>query len=527
MSVPISAPSSGSGSATTVAAAVPAPYRRTIFFAVILGANLQVLDTTMATVALTRMQGALSATQDEITWVLASYLIAVAIVMPLVGTLAARLGRRRLFLGAIIGFCIASMLSGSADNLSELVVYRFLQGIFASPLTPISQSFVFDSFPAENRGKAMSWWSLGVMIGVLSGPAIGGYLTEFHSWRWVFYINIPIGILSFVLIYIFGPRYRPAAVDHPFGWVGFLILAVGLVSMQIVLSRGERMDWFSSTQIVFATGLAVAFLYTYIVHSAVSDHPFIPPAIFTDRNFSIGLVLMLMLGVHWLAFIALVSPYLQTMAGFPVVTAGLVLVPQGIANAVSSFLAGRLLGRLQAAPMMILGVFLMAWAYWQLASFTPEFDRLYFYVVVMAHGAGLGLYFVPLTVVTFSTLPSRYTDVGTGLYALMRNFGSSIGVSLVITYLVRTTRLNHARLSENVSPFNEALRHRPLPEAWSMVDPSTLAILDAEATRQAAAMAYCEDFRWLAFAILALIPLIMMVRLPPHLCHPYNAVARR
>jgi DHA2 family multidrug resistance protein len=517
--------SADGGTAPAVAPEVaPAPHRGIIFFAVVMGANLQALDTTMATVALPHMQGALSATQDEITWVLAAYLIAIAIVMPLLGTLSARLGRKRLFLSAIVGFCIASMLSGSADTLFEIVVYRFLQGMFAAPLVPISQSFVFDAFPTEQRGRAMSWWSFGVMMGITLGPALGGYVTEFHSWRWVFYINIPIGILSFALIVIFAPtrRFRPAA--EPFSLVGFLFLAVGLVSLQIVLSRGERMDWFSSSQIILAAGMTVAFLYIYIIHTVVSSRPFIPPVIFRDRNFSIGMVLMLMLGAHWLAFIALTSPYLQTLAGYSVVTAGLVLAPQGLAYAVGSFTAGRLLDHFRSVPIMILGIIAVAWAYWQLSIFTPTFDRSEFYVIIVVHGLGLGLYFVPLTIATFSTLPRQYTDIGTALYSLMRNFGSSIGASLAVAYVVRMTQANRAILNEHVSPFNEVLRHRPLPKAWSIIDPSGLAALNAETTRQAAVMAYGDDFRWLAVAILALIPLVLLVRLPPRLRHPKNAV---
>ena len=492
----------------------PIRYRLLIFVGVVLGANLQVLDTTMATVALPRIQGALSATQDEISWVLASYLIAVAIFMPLVGTLSERMGRRRLFLVTIVGFCIASMFTGTADSLFQIVVFRFLQGVFASPLVPISQSFVFDAFPPEKRGKAMGWWTLGLMLGALSGPALGGYLAEFHSWRWAFYINVPFGIVSFAIIYIFGSTRPLPRGTQPFGMAGFLILAVGLVSLQIVLSRGERMDWFSSPQIVSAALLAGASLYVYIVHTAYSSRPFIPPAVFADRNFSIGLMLMFMCGIHWLAFLALISPYLQTLAGYPVLLAGLVLVPQALGNAVGAFTAGQLLSRFHPVPLMILGIIALAWANWQMSLFTPGFDRTTFYVIVFVHGLGMGSYFVPLTVITFSTLPRQYTDVGTGLYAVARNFGSSVGVSLTVAYVVRETQANHALLSEHASPFNEALRHLPLPETWSFAETTGVAALNAEATQQAAAIAYNGDFGWLAMASLMCIPLLFFVRMP-------------
>ena len=494
--------------------APPMQYRLLIFVGVVLGANLQVLDTTMATVALPHMQGALSATQDEIAWVLASYLIAIAIVTPLVGTLAGWLGRKRLFLGTIVGFGIASIFSGAADSVLEIVVYRFLQGVFASPLVPISQSFVFDAFPPEERGKAMGWWVLGMMSGVLLGPALGGYLTEFHSWRWAFYINVPFGIVAFAIIYIFGSTLPLPRGTQPFGMAGFLILAVGLVSLQIVLSRGERMDWFSSPQIVSAALLAAASLYVYIVHTAHSSRPFIPRAVFADRNFCIGLMLMFMNGIHWLAFLALISPYLQTLAGYPVLLAGLVLVPQALGNALGAFTAGQLLSRFHPVPLMILGIIAIAWANWQMSLFTPNFDRTTFYVIVFVHGLGIGFYFVPLTVITFSTLPRQYTDVGSGLYALARIFGSSVGVSLTVAYVVRETQANRAVISEHASPFDETLRHLPLPEAWSFVETTGVAALNAEVTQQAAAIAYGGDFGWLAIAALVCIPLLFFVRMP-------------
>ena len=489
-------------------------YRILIFVGVVLGANLQVLDTTMATVALPRIQGSLSATQDEIAWVLAAYLVGVAIVTPLAGTLTHLLGRKRLFLVTTVGFCVASVFTGSADSLGEMVVYRFLQGVFASPLVPISQSFVFDAFPPEERGKAMGWWSLGVMVGIVLGPALGGYLTEFHSWRWAFYINVPFGIVAFAIIYLFAPK-RPQRPDaHSFGLMGFVILSVGLVSLQILLSRGERMDWFSAPEILGASVLVAVSLYFFVVHTAYSSRPFIPRAVFADRNFSIGMMLMFMLGIHWLAFLALVSPYLQSMAGYPVFLTGLVMVPQALGNATGSMIAGRLVGRFRPAPLMIVGVFALAWANWQMSLFTPDIDRWAFYALVFAHGLGIGFYFIPLTIITFSTLPRQHTDVGTGLYAVARNFGSSVGVSLTVAYLVRETQANRSVLRDYASPFNETLRHLPLPEIWSMADAAGAAALNLEATRQAAAVAYNDDFLWLAIASLVCIPIIALSRMP-------------
>jgi len=493
---------------------VPMKNRLLVFAGVVLGANLQVLDTTMATVAMPRIQGTLSATQDEIAWVLAAYLIAVAIFMPLQGALAQLLGRRRLFLFTTVGFCVASVFTGSSESLQEIVVYRFLQGVFASPLVPISQSFVFDAFPPEGRGKAMGWWSLGVMVGMVLGPALGGYLAEFHSWRWAFYINVPLGVVAFGLIHVFAPRQAQHPSPQPFGLTGYLFLAVGLVSIQIVLSRGERMDWFSAPQIVGASILAATTVYLFVVHSAYSTRPFISRRVLGDRNFMLGLMCLFMSGFQWLAFLSLISPYLQSMGGYPVFLAGLVMVPQAVGNAAGSMLGGRLVGRIHPISLMICGAMAMAWANWQMSLLTPEINLVIFYPAVFAHGLGIGLYFVPLTVITFSTLPRQHRDVGTGLFSVARNFGSSVGVSLVVTYVVRESQANRNVLRDYVSPLNETLRHVYLPNLWNFSESVGAAALEFELKRQAAAVAYNDDFLWLGVASLALLPMLAFMRMP-------------
>lgn len=503
----------------------PMPYRRTIFFGVVLGANLQALDTTMATVALPRMQGALSATQDEITWVLTAYLIAVAVAMPLVGYLSNSFGRKPVFLVAVAGFIVASMLAGTSNSLVEMVGYRFLQGVFAAPFMPVSQSFVFDAYPGEKRGEAMGWWTIGMMSGILLGPALGGYVTEFYSWRWAFYINVPLGLASFFVVLVFAPRQRMQRRVQPFAVSGYGILAIGLVALQLVLSRGERMDWFESWEIIIAAAVVVVALYLFAIHIATASRPFIDRAMFRDRNFVVGMVVITMLGAQWLSFLALVSPYLQTLAGYPVVTAGVAMVPQALANGVGALVAGRLLLRTGPIPLMVLGVLCMSLANWGMSLLTPDFDRVTIAAIVAVHGAGLGFLFVPLTITTFSTLPSGYTDVGTGFYALGRNLGSSIGASVAVAWLVRKTQANHAVLSENVSHFNEALRHLSLPEAWTLGDVTGLAALDAVTTRQAAILAYVSDFGWLAITVVAVLPLFLLIRMPARRGAAVEAVA--
>jgi DHA2 family multidrug resistance protein len=481
---------------------------------VVLGANLQVLDTTMATVALPRMQGPLSATQDEITWVLTAYLVAVAVALPLVGVLANRFGRKRVFLSAIVCFISASALTGMSDSLAEIVAYRFIQGLCASPFVPLSQSFVLDSYPPEKRGTAMSWWTIGLMFGMMAGPTMGGYVTEFHSWRWAFYLNVPGGLLSFVLVLVFAPGRRRPDADRPFGLTGYLLFATGLVSLQLMLSRGERMDWFVAPEMVAAAGLAMVAFYLFVVHTATSAKPFVDPHMFRDRNLIIGLVLMFILGAHWLSMLSLLSAYMQTMAGYPVVIAGVVLVPQAAAAGISAFIVGRLISRIGPRLPMILGMSLIAFTTWRFSTFTPAFERHDLITNIMMQGAGMSLYFVPLTVATFSTLEARYTDVGTSLYSLMRNFGSGMGASLTVAFLVRSTQSNRVALAEHVTPFNEVLRHIILPEVWRLDTVTGLAALNAEVTRQAVIVAYASDFRILSLVVLAAIPLALLLRVP-------------
>jgi DHA2 family multidrug resistance protein len=411
-----------------------------------------------------------------------------------------------------MGFVIASIFAASSASLIELVVWRFVQGVFAAPLVPISQSFIFDAYTGEERGEAMGIWTVGIMAGGMFGPALGGYVAEFHSWRWAFYINVPIGLVSFALVFIFAPVRRVRDQVRPFGLIGFLIITTGLVALQLVLSQGERLDWVNATEIIVGMGIVVTSVYLFALHTATSNCPYIEVGVFQDRNFVLGWCLITIMGAQWLAFLAMVSPYMQVLAGYPVVTAGMAMVPHGLAFAIAAITAGSLLRIFQPKILIFVGISLVFYADWQVSLLTPAFEPIDFIIIMFGHGLGLGFAFVPLTVLTFSTLPSRHIDIGTGLYSLGRNLGSSIGASLAVAYLVRTTQANHAHLSEYVSPFNEALRHVPLPSTWNLAELAGLAALNVEATRQASIMAYVSDFRLMALVTLLTIPLLLLTR---------------
>ena len=327
-------------------------HRALLTVCVMLATIMQALDTTIANVALPYMQGSLSATLDQVNWVLTSYIVAAAIAMPVTGFLVARYGRKAVFLGAVAGFTVASVLCGIAASLEQMVLFRLLQGIFGAPLVPMSQSVLLDSYPKEQHGSAMAIWGVGVMVGPILGPTLGGYLTDTYNWRWVFYINLPVGILTFVGLSAYLSDSARRTVN--FDWFGFLALSIAIGSFQMMLDRGEQLDWFSSPEIVIEFVVAGLALYMFLVHTFTAEEPFIDPRMFNDRNFSLGLALIFMVGIILLATLALLTPYLQNLMGYPVLTAGMVLAPRGMGTMVAMMLLGRLINRVDARLLVLL-----------------------------------------------------------------------------------------------------------------------------------------------------------------------------
>ena len=498
---------------TPPAGDVPVARRGLITVAVVLGPLMQVLDSSIMSVSLHHMQGTLSAAQDQISWVLTSYLIAVAIMTPLSGVLSGLIGRRRLFLIAIAGFTTASMFSGLSDSLTELLILRFIQGFFGAALVPLSQSMLFDVYPREEYGMAMAWWGVGIMFGPVLGPTLGGYIVEYYSWRWVFFLNLPIGLLAFAMTWVLIPKTRGRR-DGPFGYTGYIMLALGLVALQLMMDRGQRLDWFSTPEIVIAAGLAALGFYLFAINTWTSRRPFIDPAVLKDLNFVVGLVLKALFGVMLLGMLALVPQFLQNLAGYPVITTGLVMAPRGLATMVAAIIAGRLVRHVDPRRLIAFGMVVAALTMWHMSTFTPSVTPTHIVIVNALQGIGFGFFFVPLTTATFSTLAPGQRDVGTSLYALSGNIGKSVGVSVLVAYLVRNSQANHSVLVEYVTPFNKALAHVPLPEAWSLTDPAGLAALNAEIARQADLIAYINDFRLLSVIVLVCVPLAFLMRNP-------------
>jgi DHA2 family multidrug resistance protein len=477
---------------------------------VMLATIMQALDTTIANVALPYMQGTLSATADQINWVLTSYIVAAAIATPVTGFLEARLGRKRLFLGAVIGFTVASVLCGIATSLPEMVIFRLVQGLFGASLVPLSQAVLLDSYPREKHGSAMAMWGVGVMVGPILGPTLGGWLTEFYNWRWVFYINVPIGILTFAGLsaYLAPGKTSKTSLD----WFGFAMLSIAIGAFQTMLDRGEQLDWFSSREIVIEAVVAGLAFYLFLVQTFTVDKPFIDPSIFRDRNFVLGLCFIFVVGIILLASLALITPYLQNLMNYPVLTAGLVLAPRGIGTMVAMMIVGRIINRVDPRHLLGSGLLLTAAVLWEMTYFTPDVSQWTLIRTGVLQGMGLGLMFVPLSTITFATLPNALRTQGTALYSLMRNIGSSIGISLVVFLLTRNTQLVHAELAGHVTPFNDPLAVPATAQIWNMATTVGRAALNAEVTRQATIVAYADDFKLMMIVALAALPLVFLLK---------------
>lgn len=492
-------------------ASPPAAHRGFVTVSVMLSTIMQALDTTIANVALPHMQGTMGATYEQISWVLTSYIVAAAICMPLTGFLAARFGRKRLFLWSVVGFTITSMLCGAAQNLDQIVLFRLMQGVFGASLVPLSQAVLLDSYPREQHGPAMALWGLGVMVGPILGPTLGGWLTEYYDWRWVFYINLPFGILAWLGIAAY-VHETPPQRERRFDWFGFAMLSLAIGAFQMMLDRGGTLDWFASTEIVAEAILAASALYLFVAHMITHEHPFLEPQLFRDRNFVVGLLFIFVVGMILLTTMTLLPPFLQGLMGYPVVDVGLLLAPRGVGTMIAMLVVGRLSGRLDVRLQLLAGLSLTAVSQWEMTRFNLDIDGWDIVRTGIVQGLGLGFLFVPLSTVSFSTLAPRLRNEGTALYSLIRNIGMSIGVSVVITMLARWTQSGHAALVQYINPFSLPLR---AAVDAGVLDPHSLqglALIDDEVTRQAATLAYLQDFRLMMWVTLAAMPLIVLLR---------------
>src|SRR6478752_9052883 len=490
---------------------LPTGERLIVTVGVMAAVLLQVLDTTIANVALPHMQASLSATQDTINWVLTSYIVASAIALPISGWLADKVGRKRLLLISVALFTAASVLCATATSLPEMVIFRALQGVGGAFIVPLAQATLFDINPREKHGQAMALFGGGVMIGPILGPVLGGWLTDNYNWRWVFLVNLPVGILCILIMARFMPKTETHA--RKCDMFGFALLAICLAALQFCLDRGEQKDWFSSWEIIIEAGLAIGAGWMFLVHMVTAKHPLFERAIFADRNFATSVVFMAVTGVLLLAGLALLPPLLQNMYGYSVLQSGFLTAPRGVGTLISMLVAGRLTGKMDARLLVGVGVALMVISLWMMTGFALDQPSQPVIMSGVVQGLGLGLIFVPLQSLAFETLAPKMRTTAAALLNLSRNIGGSVGISVVGTQLVRMTQVSHADLAQNITQQTIPTANPEILQTVAPVaGPAALAFINAEVTRQALFIAYLDDFKLMMIVTFAVLPLLLLMK---------------
>jgi MFS transporter, DHA2 family, multidrug resistance protein len=490
--------------------AVPGLRRNMVTICAMTATIMQALDTTIANVALPYMQGTLSASQDQINWVLTSYIVAAAIMTAPVGWIANRFGRKRIFIICSGGFTIASVLCGLAQDINQMVLFRLLQGMCGAALVPLSQAVMLDSYALHERAKAMSIWGMGVMMGPIMGPSLGAWLTETYSWHWVFFVNLPFGIFTVLGLLLFMDESRKNR-ELRFDWFGFAALAVGIGSLQIALDRGEQLGWTESNEIIAEFIVSIVGFYYFFAHSLTTSKPFIQFALFKDKNFIGGCVFMAVMGLVLFSTMALASPYLQNVIGYPIITAGLLLASRGCGTFVAMMMVSRLMRYIEARTLIVGGLSITCLSLFYMTGWTDQTGVPEIVTLSIFQGFGFGLVFVPLSTVAFLTLPNHLRTDGTSMLTLMRNVASSIGISVVIAQLTEGSRRTYAVLSQHVTPFNHAMQ---MPDVRGMIDMGTdkgRAMMDVMVNLQAQIIAFSQDYQMVMVFTLCAIPLTLMI----------------
>ncbi|MDR3436097.1 DHA2 family efflux MFS transporter permease subunit [Telmatospirillum sp.] len=485
--------------------------RRLITGSIMLATIMDSLDSTIANVALPHIRGSISATQEQVAWVLTSFLLAMAVTTPLTGWLAGRIGRKRVFLWSIAGFTTVSVACGLASSLFEIVLFRTLQGVCGAALIPLSQAVLLDINRPEDHGRAMAIWSGGVMVAPIFGPIVGGWLTDHASWRWIFYINLPIGILAFLGVLAFTTEYRVKGL-RTFDFFGFCSLGLGIGALQLILDRGEIQDWFASPEICIEATVAGLCLYLFIVHTVTtSEQSFFNRALLRDRNFLTGTLVGGVIGLLFNATLALIPSLLHDLLGYPAVATGVAMAPRGIGSLLSIIVVGRLVGHLDSRLILAVGLSLMCLAQVSMSGFSLQMDVWPIIWSSLIQGMGVGFSFVPLSTLAFATLDPGLRTEGAAIFTLMRTLGGSTGIAITQALLTRNTQAVHAMLVEHLRFDNPLARPPFLADSFSLSTSIGLARLDVEVTRQATMVAYVENFRTmllLGVVLIATLPLL-------------------
>jgi DHA2 family multidrug resistance protein len=477
---------------------------------VMLASLLYSMDWSIAAVALPHMQGTFSATQDQVSWVITSYIVASAIMIPTAGWLSTRFGRKRLFVWALSGFTVASIFCGAADSLTAEVLWRIAQGMSGAFLIPLSHSVVLDTYPPEEHGKAMALWGAGSVFGTMIGPTLGGYLTEFLSWRYIFYVNIPFGLLALVGILLFLPETQRDP-RRRLDWTGFLALAVGIGALQMMLDRGQRLDWFASGEILIEAALAVLGLYVFAVHTLTAREPFLDPRLIGNRRFFLSLVLIAFYGLLTVPVMVLMPAFMQHLLGYPIDTIGLLQTPRGAGLLVALVVSGRITGKIDPRLLIGVGLLCLAVSSGEMSRWSLEVGAWPILWTGFLQGVGGGIMLVPIQVIAFPHLATHQRTEAAAVFNLVRSVCSSVGVSVTLTLFVAGSAVSRASLVEHVTPYSLPLQLGPAAEAFDLASPQALAILAQEIERQAAMLAYNADFLFLAATAVAALPVLLFV----------------
>jgi DHA2 family multidrug resistance protein len=448
---------------------------------------------------------------DTISWVLTSYIIASAVAMPITGWLSDRIGSRRLFIWSVGGFVIASMLCGMAQNLEEMVIFRALQGVGGAFIAPLSQAALLDTTKPSRQPSIIALWGMGVMVGPILGPVLGGWITENWSWRWVFYVNIPVGALCLAILIAELPSR--ALVKRRFDLFGFAMIAICLSSLQLMLDRGTQLDWFASVEIWIYAFLVLSAAWAAVIHFVTAPQPLFDRQLFANVNLVIALLFMIVIGAVMFATMALLPPMLQGLFGYDVIDTGMVLMPRGVGVLVSMQLSGVLMRKgVDARWMVSIGFLIGAWSLWQMAGWSLEVDRYHIVMSGLIQGLGIGLVFIPLQATAFATLPPHLRTDGSSLLNLTRSVGSSAGISVMMTLLTRNTQTSHADLAGHITPAITGTVDLSSLERFNPYGQAALGVLDSLVTRQAAMVAYVDDYWLMMWLSLASVPLVLLMR---------------
>lgn len=478
--------------------------------AVVLATLMQVLDMTIANVALPHMQAAIGASPDSLSWVLTSYILASAAVLPATGWLSDRIGQRTLYLISVCSFIFASVLCGMATTLEEIVLFRILQGVSGAFLSPLGQTVLLNSTPPEKHGRAMAMFGMGVVLGPVLGPIVGGWLTENLDWRWVFFVNVPIGLIAFVGLWLLLPQVKRP--PRKFDVTGFALLAVMLASLQLMLDRGEGKDWFDSTEIWIETIVMLSTLWMLAIHLLTGNSTLFDRTLLRDRNLIIAAIFQALTGMVVVSSMALLPLMLENLLGYPVFDAGLVLATRGVGLVLMMGLVGRLIEHVSPSVLIIAGLLIIAGSLWEMSQWNLNVTGTTIAVNGFIQGMGMGLLFVPVAAIAFATLPARYRTDGSVILSLTRSLGSSAGLSIILAMFNRNTSVSHSDLVQHVTPYTII---EPfvlgLPEGLTQ---TIWSALNGEVMRQATMIAFVNDFRVVTIFTLCTIPLALLLRRP-------------